>query len=91
MNLNPGRSGRKRSALTPANLQMLEDLIDGKINSNISNIFLKKINISVESDLPARVSRSSCRKNRLPVTMSKSSFNRGIKEIGYHPYKLIYQ
>ena len=50
-----------------------------------------KINISVESDLPARVSRSSCRKNRLPVAMSKSSFNRGIKELGFHPYKLVYQ
>ena len=30
LNLNPGRSGRKRSALKPAHLQMLEDLIDGK-------------------------------------------------------------
>ena len=45
---------------------------------------------SAESDLPARVARSSCRKHRLMVPMTKSSFSRGIKKLGY-PYKLVYK
>ena len=40
-------------------------------------------------DLPARVARSSCRKHRLMVPMTKSSFNRAVKKLGYHPYKLV--
>ena len=44
---------------------------------------------TAEIDLPARVARSSCRKNRLMVPMSKSSFNRAVHKIGYHPYKLV--
>ena len=47
--------------------------------------------VESEMDLPARVSRSSSRKHSLPVPMSKSSFNRGIKKLGFHPYKLIYK
>ena len=41
-----------------------------------------------EKNLPARQSRSSCRRHNLPINMSKSSFNRGVKLLGYHPYKL---
>ena len=47
--------------------------------------------IENESNLPARVARSSCRKHRLPFPMSKSSFNRGIQKLEFHPYKLIYK
>ena len=43
---------------------------------------------NAEKDLPARQSRSSCRRHNLPFQMSKSSFNRGVKKIGFHPYKL---
>ena len=42
-----------------------------------------------EKSLPARQSRSSCRKHNLPIQMSKSSFNRTVKLLHYfHPYKL---
>ena len=41
-----------------------------------------------EKSLPARQSRSSCRKHNLPIQMSKSSFNRGVKLLHFHPYKL---
>lgn len=41
-----------------------------------------------EKNLPARQSRSSCRRNNLPIHMTKSSFNRGVKLLGFHPYKL---
>ena len=47
--------------------------------------------VDQEKDLPARVSRSSCRRHRLPVPMSKSSFNRGIKKLGFHPYKMVHR
>lgn len=44
-----------------------------------------------EKDLPARQSRSSIRRHNLPVQISKSSFQRGIKLLGFHPYKLHYR
>ena len=44
--------------------------------------------ISEEKNLPSRQSRSSCRRNNLPFPISKSSFNRGVKLLGFHPYKL---
>ena len=70
-NLNKGRSGRPLSALTPENLQLVDELLESEV------------------DLPARVSRSSARKHRLPIPMTKSSFNRATKKLGYHPYKLL--
>lgn len=91
LNLNKGRSGRKPSALTANKLQMMQDLIEGIYL--IKKYYLKDIYLFIlaETDLPARVSRSSCRKHRLLVPMTKSSFNRGIKKLGFHPYKLIYK
>ena len=53
------------------------------------NLEKMKAMIEAEVDLPARMARSSCRKHNLDVPMSKSSFNRGIKKLGFHPYKLI--
>ena len=53
------------------------------------NLEKMKAIIEAEVDLPARMARSSCRKHNLDVPMSKSSFNRGIKKLGFHPYKLI--
>ena len=44
-----------------------------------------------EKDLPARQSRSSIRRHNLPFPMSKSSFQRGTKLLGFHPYKLHYR
>ena len=44
-----------------------------------------------EKDLPARQSRSSIRRHNLPIQMSKSSFQRGAKLLGFHPYKLHYR
>ena len=56
-----------------------------------TNMQIMKNMIENESNLPARVARSSCRKHRLPFPMSKSSFNRGIQKLEFHPYKLIYK
>ena len=44
-----------------------------------------------EKDLPARQTRSSIRRHNLPIPMSKSSFQRGVKMLGFHPYKLHYR
>ena len=44
-----------------------------------------------EKNLPARQSRSSIRRHNLPFHMSKSSFQRGTKLLGFHPYKLHYR
>ena len=90
LNLNKGRSGRKPTALTEARLQMMENMLEGICLLYKSIFYFIKI-ILVESELPARVARSSCRKHRLPEPMSKSSFNRGIKKLGFHPYKLVYK
>ena len=65
LNLNKGRSGRKKSALTDGNLAVMRQLFEDVKN------------------LPARQSRSSCRKHNLPLPMSKSSFNRGVKLLNF--------
>ena len=44
--------------------------------------------VDSEKTLPARQSRSSCRRHHLPMQVSKSSFHRGVRKLGYHPYKL---
>ena len=87
-NLNKGRSGRKTSVLTPEKLVLMQEMIEGLVYFN-QYIVLHFQSLSGEGDLPARVARSSCRKHRLPFVMSKSSFNRGTKKLGLHPYKLI--
>ena len=75
--------------MTEPKLQMVQDLLDGMI------IFISfwhpiiLLSLSAEIDLPARVARSSCRKHRLMVNMTKSSFNRAVQKLNYHPYKLI--
>ena len=70
LNQNKNNSGRKKTVLTPANLNRMRELFDA------------------EKDLPARQSRSSCRKHNLPFQITKSSFNRGVKLLDFHPYKL---
>ena len=72
-NLNKGNSGRKKTVLTPQNLNLMRDMFHA------------------EKDLPARQSRSSIRRHNLPIQMSKSSFQRGAKLLGFHPYKLHYR
>ena len=47
--------------------------------------------LNEEKDLPARQSRSSIRRHNLPFAMTKSSFQRGVKMLGFHPYKLHYR
>ena len=55
------------------------------------NLGLMRQLFHAEKDLPARQSRSSCRRHNLPIPMSKSSFNRGVKLLDFHPYKLHYR
>ena len=69
-NQNKGNLGRKVSVLTPANLNLIRELVES------------------EKNLPSRQSRSSCRRHDLPVQISKSSYHRGLKMLGFHPYKL---
>ena len=52
------------------------------------NLNLMRNLFATEKNLPARQSRSSSRRHNLPVPMSKSTFNRGVKILGFHPYKL---
>ena len=66
----------------------MQEMIESLVYLN-QYIVLHFQSLSGEGDLPARVARSSCRKHRLPYVMSKSSFNRGTKKLGLHPYKLI--
>ena len=69
---------------------MVQDLLDGMITFySLWGTLFKSLSLSAEIDLPARVARSSCRKHRLMVDMTKSSFNRAVQKLNYHPYKLI--
>jgi hypothetical protein len=52
------------------------------------NLALMRDLFQSEKDLPARQSRSSCRRHNLPIQISKSSFQRSSKQLGFHPYKL---
>ena len=92
----PGRKTISRNANKFLHEGTVKNLNQGRSGRKISVLTeynLKKMQdmIDSEKELPARVARSSCRKHNLNFAMSRSSFNRGIKKLGYHPYKLIYK